>query len=417
MKKVAIIGAGASGLAAAVSAAGEGASVCVYEQQNMPGKKLLATGNGKCNYLNKDQSMCHFHSKSPELAAKILAGVSYEELLAFFQRMGIMPHSRNGCLYPMSGQAQSVHMALVDTAKSRGCTLICGSRVRHIGYGKGRFLIETENENNMEADAVILATGTRAGTREKEHPAYVLAKDLGHHFLPYAPALCALRSDALICRYWHGVRTQAALTIFVDGKQAAQEDGELLLTDYGVSGIPAFQVSYLVAPALLEKKSVSICIDWLPELEEVSVTAFLDTLGKTFPERKLSALLYGIIPVKLADSLIVEAVKRSKAFKGCPVHLLSWNTLNDIQKNCITSILKRFELHVTGVNDFEHAQVCSGGIPLAEIETDTCMSKKNNGLFLTGGLLDVNGDCGGYNLQWAWTTGILAGRAAAKEKE
>lgn len=417
MKKVAIIGAGASGLAAAVSAAREGASVCLYEQQNMPGKKLLATGNGKCNYLNEDQSMCHFHSQNPDLAEKILAGVSYEELLVFFQQMGIMPHSRNGYLYPMSGQAQSIHMALIDTAKSMGCTLICSSKVRHIERSKGNFLIETENESNMRADAIILAAGTRAGTREKEHPAYALAKSFGHHFLPYAPALCALRSDAVICRYWHGVRTKAALTLLIDGERAAGENGELMLTDYGISGIPAFQVSYLVTPALLKKSIVSVVIDWLPELEEASLMAFLDNLGAHFTDRKLSALLYGILPVKIADSLIVEATKRETVFKGCAGHLLAWCALNDVQKNCIIRILKHFELHITGVNDFEHAQVCSGGIPLTEIETGTCMSKKKDGLFLTGELLDVNGDCGGYNLQWAWTTGILAGRAAAKKKE
>lgn len=416
MKKVAIIGAGASGLAAAISAAGGGASVYLYEQRDTAGKKLLATGNGKCNYLNENQSMNHFHSQNPALAKEVLAGVSFEELLSFFRRMGILPYSRNGYLYPMSGQAQSVHMALIETAKMMGVSFLCNSRVRGIKRCNGHFLIDTENENNMQADCVILATGTRAGTREKENPGGTLAKAFGHHLISYAPALCALRSDAVICRYWHGVRTQAVLSLMIDGKQAACENGELMLTDYGVSGIPAFQVSYLVAPALLKKNRVSVAIDWLPELGEASLMAFLENLGGRFTDRKLSALLYGVLPVKLADSLILEATKREKALKGYAAHLLNWNALNSAQKSCIISILKQFELHITGVNDFEHAQVCSGGIPLTEIETDTCRSKMDAGLFLAGELLDVNGDCGGYNLQWAWTTGILAGRAAAGEK-
>lgn len=417
MKKVAIIGAGASGLAAAISAAAGGASVYLYEQRDTAGKKLLATGNGKCNYLNEDQSLRHFHSQSPALVKEVLAGVSFEELLAFFRQMGILPHSRNGYLYPMSGQAQSVHMALTETAKAMGVSFFCSSKVQALKRGQGCFLIEAENGRSMQADRVILATGTRAGIRGKESSGYMLAKPFGHHLISYAPALCALRSDAVICRYWHGVRTQATLSLTIDGGQAVCERGELMLTDYGISGIPAFQASYLVTPALAEKRVVSAIIDWLPELEEAALMAFLETLGKSFADRKLSALLYGMIPAKLADSLIVEVTKREEAFKGCTGRLLTWSALNRTQRSCIIHILKHFELRISGVNDFEYAQVCSGGIPLTEIETDTCRSKKASGLFLTGELLDVNGDCGGYNLQWAWTTGILAGRAAAKEKE
>lgn len=413
MKKVAIIGAGASGLAAAISAARGGASVYLYEQRDMAGRKLLATGNGKCNFLNEDQSMRHFHSQNPALAKRILAGVPFEELLSFFGQMGILPHSRNGYLYPMSGQAQSVHMALIDTAKSLDVSFICNSKVQGIKRCTGRFLIETENDSGLQTDCVILATGTRAGMREKENPGSALAGSFGHRLISYAPALCALRSDAVLCRYWHGVRIQAELTLMIDGRQTACENGELMLTDYGVSGIPAFQVSYLVTPALLKKGVVSVMIDWLPELDEAFLMTFLEDLGGQFSDRKLSALLYGIIPVKLADSLIVEVTKRERAFKGCAAHLLTWNVLDQAQKRCVIRVLKHFELHITGVNDFEHAQVCAGGIPLTEIETDTCRSKLDPGLFLTGELLDVNGDCGGYNLQWAWSTGILAGRAAA----
>lgn len=416
MKKVAVIGAGASGLAAAVSAAGGGASVDLFEQRDTAGKKLLATGNGKCNYLNTDQALCHFHSQNPVLAQEVLAHVSYEELRSFFEQLGILPCSRNGWLYPMSEQAQSVHMALTGAARSMGVSFICNTNVREIRQEAGQFLIGTEQGTHMRADRVILATGTRAGTREQTASACALAGQFGHHLIPYTPALCALRSDALICRYWHGVRTQAALTLLIDGQTAASEKGELMLTDYGISGIPAFQVSYLVAPALAKKHRVLARIDWLPELHETALADFLDALGARFPDRKLSALLYGLLPVKLADSLVVEAVKREQAFAGCAAHLLNWNSLKTAQRDCILRICKHFEIRINNVNDFEHAQVCAGGVPLTEIDTKTCQSKKTPGLFLAGELLDVNGDCGGYNLQWAWTTGILAGRAAARER-
>jgi hypothetical protein len=418
MNKVAIIGAGASGLVAAVSAARKGASVILYEQRNAVGKKLLVTGNGKCNYMNTDQDGRHFHSRNPELAGQVLSGLPQKELLAFFEELGILPHSRNGYLYPMSGQAQGVQMALAEAAKALGVQMVCNGEIRRISAGaQGGFTVEGPAGANQRCtvDRVILATGTRAGSRMKENGGDALVKAFGHRLIPYTPALCGLRGDGVICRYWHGVRTQARLTLIVDGQEAAEDTGELMLTDYGISGIPAFQVSYLVPIALSEKKIVQAEVDWLPELSEEELYAFLETTGAHFPDRKLAALLYGIVPVKLADSLVLEAVKQDAAFKGCKGHALTWKGLSAEQKAALVRVLKQFALRITGVNDYEQAQVCAGGVPLTEIDTATCASKKQPGLYLTGELLDVNGDCGGYNLQWAFTTGILAGRAAAEE--
>ena len=255
MKKIAIVGAGASGLAAAITAARCGAEVCLFEQRETAAKKLLVTGNGKCNFLNEDQWAGHFHSQNPALAEKILEELPYKELLDFFEGMGILPYSRKGYLYPMSGQAQSIHMALIETAKSLGVLFCCSTRVEKIERCRGHFIIHTDGKNSARANALILSTGTRAGTKIKENPGAALVQSFGHHIIPFTPALCALRSDGLICRYWHGVRTQAELTLLVDGKAAASEKGELMLTDYGISGIPAFQVSHLVAPALREKRT------------------------------------------------------------------------------------------------------------------------------------------------------------------
>jgi hypothetical protein len=417
MNKVAIIGAGASGLAAAISAARGGASVILYEQQERAGKKLLATGNGKCNYMNLDQDLRHFHSRNPELVQQVLAGCSDQELLDFFKGLGILPHARNGYLYPMSGQAQSVQNALLDAAKVLGVTLLCNVHIRQIISEKSGFSIMLEDRTQEYADRVILATGTSAGRKCGALAGDELVRSFGHRVMPYTSALCALHSSGVICRYWHGVRTQGTITLMVDGKAAAADTGELMLTDYGISGIPAFQVSYLVPPALKKGQKVTVYIDWLPELSETELEAFLENQAGSFPKRKLASMLYGILPVKLADSLVTEAVKRDPAFQGCVGHELLWNNLSAQQRQGLMKILKEFSMPITGVNDYAQAQVCAGGVPLTEIDTAACASKKQTGLYLTGELLDMNGDCGGYNLQWAFTTGILAGRAAAKEKK
>ncbi len=416
---IAIIGAGASGLAAAVAAA-PNASLCVYEQKNIAGKKLLATGNGKCNLLNEDQDLCHFHSRNPDLANNVLSHISLEEIKSFFAELGILTISKNGYLYPMSEQAKSVQTSLVEAAKSKGVKFEYDTEIISINRvkserGTDAFKLTSSDGKIFYADCVILSTGTRAGTRTNINPGIELAKSMGHSTYSISPALCALRVDSKMCKYWQGVRTKAKIELLVEEKIKAVELGELMLTDYGVSGIPAFQLSGYLTPEII-RNGAELVIDWLPLLSTTKLAEFLDMLGDSFKGKKLSEALYGILPAKLSDTLVNEACHTFPELKGFKSHLLTWNELTPTQKNCIISTLKNFKLRISGLNDFENAQVCAGGIPLTEINTDSCMSKICDNLFITGEILDVNGDCGGYNLQWAWTTGILAGQAAAMNK-
>ncbi len=432
---IAIIGAGASGLAAAVAAA-PNASVCVYEKKNMAGKKLLATGNGKCNLLNEEQDMGHFHSRNPEKAREVLSRVGTSEIKDFFAEIGILTTSRNGYLYPMSEQAKSVQTALVEAAKARGVkfvldTEICsirqiiasqksrdheekdGSRHENSLTGNNGFELISTNGRKFYADRVILATGTRAGMRDNDNSGVELLKSVGHDVYPFSPALCALHVDSKMCKYWQGVRTKAEISLMVCGKEVAKDKGELMLTDYGISGIPAFQMSGYLTPETI--KGAELIINWLPGLSEEEISSFLDKLGTSFKDKKLTESLYGILPAKLADTLINEACHSFNELNGLKSHLITWHELSLKQQSCILSVLKSLHLKISGLNGFENAQVCAGGVSLTEIDTGSCKSKLCENLFITGELLDVNGDCGGYNLQWAWTTGMLAGRTAMND--
>ncbi len=417
MKKIAIIGAGASGLTAAIAAAGSGAQVCLFEKNDIAGKKLLATGNGKCNFLNVDQDIKHFHSQTLGIMQQILEQVSYDEILSFFEGIGILPYSRGGYLYPMSGQARSIHTALIETAKSLGVSFFCNREVISVKHHERHFEIICADGNKHVSDALILTVGTRAGTKLKTNPASDFAKSFGHTLITYAPALSALKSDAPICRYWHGVRIRAELKLFIDGSEAAGDSGELMLTDYGISGIPAFQVSYLVPGAIAKKKEVFALVDWLFELEKDRLMSFIDELSYRFPKHGPEDLLKGLLPLKLSKSLVIEAVKRGGELFNVPAHELIWSKMNSKQRETIINCIKNFKIPITGVNDFSKAQVSSGGVPLEEIVPSSCESRLVRELYLAGELLDVNGDCGGYNLQWAWITGLLAGRAAARENK
>ena len=415
---IAIIGAGASGLAAAVAAA-PNASVCVYEKQNMAGKKLLVTGNGKCNLLNEEQDMGHFHSRNPEEAQEVLSRVRTSEIKDFFAEIGILTTSRNGYLYPMSEQAKSVQTALVEAAKARGVEFVLNTEICSIRQivasqnsptGNNSFELISTDGRKFYADRVILATGTRAGMRDNVNPGVELLKSVGHSIYPFSPALCALHVDSKMCKYWQGVRTKAGISLMVSGREVAKDKGELMLTDYGISGIPAFQMSGYLRHETI--KGAELVIDWLPGLNEEDIAGFLDKLANSFKDKKLTESLYGILPAKLADTLINEACHSFDELRGLKSHLITWHELSLKQRSCILSVLKSLHLKISGLNGFENAQVCAGGVPLTEIDIGSRESKLCENLYITGELLDVNGDCGGYNLQWAWTTGMLAGRAA-----
>lgn len=401
--QVIVVGAGASGLAAAITAARKGAYVTVLEHTPKPGKKLLATGNGKCNLTNLVMPDNAYRGGRPEFIKKVLDQISVEYTMDFFRDLGVVLTDRNGYVYPNTGQASSVVEALLFESEHLGVLVVCGCSVEEIG----KDLTLKTSEGKMRADSVILAAGSMAAAKTgSDGSGYGLAEKLGHRIIKPLPALVQLRCK----EKWHkeasGVRTDAVVSLKIDGKTAAHDRGELQFTDYGISGIPVFQVSRFASMGIEEGKSVTAELDLFPDMEFADLERFLLDRIKRFGYRPGTEFLHGVLNQKLARVLL----KESGMGKGNVGEI----TAAQVKRLC--SLMKGLKTTVTAANSFDQAQVCSGGIDTGEVNPLSMESKLVKGLYLAGEILDVDGICGGYNLQWAWSSGILAGMNAGKEK-
>lgn len=387
-KQVLIVGAGASGLMAAVMAARNGASVTVLEQNEKAGKKIHATGNGKCNFSNLVMPENAYRGEHPEFVQDALKQFSVEDTVEFFSKLGIYPVSRNGYLYPRSGQAQSIVDVLCMEAGSLGVKIKTNEQVISVNAGK-KFQVLTKGWH-YEGDVLILSNGSKASSISgADGSGYVLAESLGHHLVPVYPALTALKCKGNSFKGWSGVRTEGTVTLLVDGKAVSSERGELQLTEYGISGIPVFQISRYAIRAVNEQHRVQLKVDFLPEVSERELEEMLRQRKKECPYKKERELLTGLFP----DKLIKVLCSQKK----------------------LLSVIKEFALEVTDGLAFAQAQVCSGGVDTQELRSATMESRICPNLYITGELLDIDGICGGYNLQWAWSSGAVAGINAAKE--
>ena len=389
-KQIFVIGAGASGLMAAIQAAVYGAAVTVLEQNDRPGRKICATGNGRCNMTNLNQDKNAYRGSHPEFAKDALAQFPVEKTLKFFQELGICTTDRSGWIYPRSNQAQSVVDVLVMKARSLKVKLKTNQTVTGVSFADGQWKIHTDGWT-YSGDAVILANGSRASSVAGScESGYEIAKSLGHHLIEPLPALTALKCRGNSFSGWSGVRTEGKITLYIDGIPAASQQGELQLTDYGVSGIPVFQISRFAVRACMQKKRAELLVDFFPELTESELTAEFVRRQEICPYKAPKELLIGLLPEKLIPVLIGK--------KKIPEEM--------------AGAIKSYRLQITGQTDFGKAQVCAGGITLDQL-TDSLESVQHPGIFFAGEALDVDGVCGGYNLQWS--SGSAAGRAAAGE--
>lgn len=436
MKQIVVIGAGASGLMAAISAARMGAAVTVLEQNEKPGKKLNATGNGRCNLTNLAQPADAWRGTYPEFVKDALREFSVEDTLRFFTELGLEPVSKNGYVYPRSMQASTVTEVLTAKAQSLGVKIKTREKVQALQeMPKGassslhRWTVHTGSWQ-YDCDAVILACGSKASNISgADGSGYALAKALGHPVVPPFPALCGLKltGDRRIFSGWAGVRTEGSVTVTIyklpscpgrdtdlagaqssypesdtdmaGARQSADpayterthQTGELQLTDYGISGIPVFQVSRYAVQALRDGCRVSVSLDFLPEIPAERLEEFWEKRRRTLRciSQRERDLYRGLFPEKLAK-LLAE------------------------QKNGAV-LSKGWSFPVSGGMGFEAAQVCGGGVDIAQVDSRTMRSRLLDGISFTGELLDIDGTCGGYNLQWAWSSGYTAGKYAAVE--
>ncbi len=402
-QQVIVVGGGASGLTAAIMAARSGASVTIMEHTSKPGKKLLSTGNGKCNLTNLSRPDGAYRSNHPGFAEQVLNRFTVEQTLEFFRDLGIVLTDRNGYVYPNSGQASTVLEALLFELKHLGVPILTDCKVEKIKPG----LTVITSQGKKKADAVVLAAGSMAAPKTgSDGSGYELAKALGHHVIQPLPALVQLRCREKWYKQAAGVRTDALVTLKIDGKTIASDRGELQFTDYGISGIPVFQISRFAVKGIHEKKQVTAELDLFPSMDFTETQQMLTERRNRFNYRPAAEFLNGVINQKLIPILLQEAgIQSGNADK-----------ITSAQIKKLTAALKRLKTVITASNPYEQAQVCSGGIDTREINANTMESKIINGLYLAGEILDVDAICGGYNLQWAWTSGVLAGKHAGRGK-
>lgn len=496
-RTVAVIGGGAAGMMAAIEAARSGAIVTLIEKNPQLGKKLATTGNGRCNYTNLDMSDRiggKFRGFHPEFAAPALDALPPEAVLDWFRAIGVEPRFRGSYVYPNSDQASAVVEALreelhrlsvkvhynaevksmqrVDAdlvlspekASMSGKTPSDGRSAKEKLSDAGAAASVSEMREKMDAgyfmirctdavvkaDRVILAAGSKAAPKTGSNgDGYFIARKLGHTIVPYVPALCGIRCAGDAFKALAGIRTEAALELVVDGHCVDRETGELQLVDYGISGIPVFQLSRYAAYALQEGKKAAVYINFLPGFTEAGAVrnserassasgistievsgannaqnARTEASGSTakaedpkdlalklfrqreerLAGRKMESFFTGLLHQKLGQLLLRMANVRPEL----PVAELS-----EKQLRSLASLSARFKAECVEMNGFQQAQVVAGGVDTSEVDPRTMVSRLVPGLYFAGEVLDIDGICGGYNLQWAWASGYVAGRHAA----
>ena len=406
-KRVIIVGGGAAGLVAAITAARNGAEVTIIEQKEKLGKKILSTGNGRCNLTNEYMELECFRGDDTSIVSKVLEQFGYEGSVSFFENLGVILKSRQGYIYPISDQASAILDVLCFEIRRLNICVVLEESVKAIQKNSGEFAVKT-TKNTYTCDALILSTGGRAASvLGSDGSGYGLAKSFGHTLSPVVPALVQLVCTGKYFKLVSGVRTNATVKLFVNQDCAAADTGELQLTNYGISGIPVFQVSRYAAKALHSKKMVFAEIDFLPTMTEEELRKFISVRKETHGNRLAEEFFIGMLNSKLAVMLLKEAY--------VPTHI-SVNEIREDKWDKLLELIKHFRTEVVDTNSFEQAQVCAGGVRTSEINADTMESIFVENLYLTGELMDVDGICGGYNLQWAWATGYIAGKNAAKGK-
>lgn len=380
MKRIIIVGAGAAGMLAAIHAKTKDNQVILIERNTNCGKKILITGNGKCNYLNDDFNISHYRSNNLEFLENIITEENKKLLISEFKKIGIEPKIKNGYYYPMSNTSISIQNALLLTLKQKGIEIITNTTITDIKKINNKFILN----DKFTCDKLIIAAGSSACPKcGTDGTIYDALKPLGLKIKKPLPALVQLKSEGKFLKEWAGIRCDCELSLYENDKLIKKSIGEVQLTDYGISGICTFQLSSDCIRGLDSGKKEVIKINFLPDIKDFD-TFYLNRV-KLLKGRNDIELFEGLINYKLLYVLF----KHNKNIKEA---------------------LTSFSLEITGYNGFDKAQVASGGIKLTEIN-DNFECKNIKDLYIIGEALDVDGDCGGYNLAFAFLSGIIAGES------
>ena len=397
--RVGIVGGGASGLSCAIRAKSKSNEVIVYEKNNKCGKKILITGNGKCNYFNDEFNINKYNSQNIDILSEIINLENKNLVLSFFEQLGVVPKVSNGYYYPVSNQAVTILQSLMNEAISKGVEIANELEVLDINVVDGKYEIITSKGKDI-VDVLVLSTGSKATPKTgSDGFGYGIARKLGYNIIKPLPALVQLEGNEKYFKDWAGIRTDVEVSLYENDIFVKKEIGEIQLTDYGVSGICIYQLSSKLIRGLNNGNKEIISINFLPWLKE-DITIFFENRNNKLKNRTISDLLDGMLNYKLVNLILKKNNIDST---------LNYNELDNKQKEMLFSDLLRFKINIIDYKKYDNAQVCSGGVSLLDINIDTMESKHHKNFYIIGELLDVDGDCGGYNLGFAWLSGILAG--------
>src|SRR3989339_33035 len=400
MNKVIVIGGGASGLLAALSAKENQSDVMILERNNKLGKKILATGNGRCNFTNVDATEMHYNH--PYFVKPVFEQMTPKKTLAYFESLGVIPKVESeGKTYPLSEQASSIVDVLVYEIERLAIPVIYEAKV--VGIKKNQdFEITLEDGRILHADKVILATGGMAMPKSgSDGIGYELALSLGHTMTSIFPALVKLELESPYLKAMDGVKFPGTVELIYHGASIQTEQGDVLFTKYGISGPTILQISRK-ANALLQDNQ-------LIELKVVLVNG---------PEKRDIAKRFSLLSEKTAEQSLIGLINRRLIHPILKdVHIEPHVLIKQVNKEKLNLLIQRlfdWRFKVIGSKDFDDAQVTAGGLSIHEFNPQTLQSKKVSGLFVCGEVIDIDGLCGGYNLQWAWASGYVAGKHASQ---
>lgn len=393
--EIAVIGGGASGLFAAITAKTEGSSVTVYEKEKRIGRKILATGNGRCNMTNTTATKSDYHGRDTSFMDYSIDEFWVSDTLDMFSDMGVLwKEEDGGKVYPYSDTASSVLDVLRRRVDDLGINVVCEFPVKSIKKQGKVFYIESTTGEKRTSDKVIIATGGKAGSQlGSDGSGYALLKSFGHKITPVTPSLVQIKTEPETVRKLKGIKVWAKVSL-----GGMTQTGEVLFNDYGISGPPVFWLSSYL------DKNTDIVLDIMPDYTYNELSEIIANRVHKLKNVPLEEFFVGMLNKRVAQALLkhigIEPLSRMA------------NTLSQKEIKSIAGVIKGLRLEIEGTASWNNAQVTKGGAEVSQFDSRTMESKLCRGLYACGEVLDIDGDCGGYNLQWAWSSGYIAGRSA-----
>ncbi len=400
---IAIIGAGAAGLMASITASKAGTKVHLYEQNSRPAKKILASGNGRCNISNTQVSPADYFGQRPEFSNFALNNFSFVQLQKFCKSIGLLLNILDdGRAYPLSNEAKSVALSFESYARSCGVEIFNECSITQIEHKNDRFYLHTPLNVSEAYDKVLICTGSEAAPQLGGSAlGYELASSLGHTIIPTYPSLVQLHINSSLHEKMSGIKLDAEVTLFLNGKKEQSIKGDILFTKYGISGFAILDISQMASEALLNYQSVDIGLDLLPKFERQTLSIQLSQMAQELPSYTVETILSGFLPIKLCKVLLEDARIPSQTL-GKDVH-------TKMAKQIVSKI-KDWRFEISQTHGFKHAEVSGGGVNTDEVNEKTMESKKCKGLYFAGEVLDIVGRRGGFNFHFAFSSGYLAGK-------